>query len=93
MWVLGGQADELETAREKLRVLLASGAALAKFDELVVAQGGQLHYNQPDCGLPQASIKEKVAADRSGFVTGLDALKVGHSGHAVGSRTGKGWTM
>jgi len=85
MLVLGGQADELETAREKLRVLLASGAALAKFDELVVAQGGQLHYNQPDYGLPQASIKEKVAADRSGFVTGLDALKVGHSAMLLGA--------
>lgn len=83
--VLGGQADHLETAREKLQTLLSSGAALAKFDELVVAQGGRLHYNQPDYGLPQASIKEKVWAEKSGFITELDAMKVGHSAMLLGA--------
>lgn len=83
--VLGGQADHLETAREKLQTLLSSGAALAKFDELMVAQGGRLHYNQPDYGLPQASIKEKVWAEKSGFITELDAMKVGHSAMLLGA--------
>jgi pyrimidine-nucleoside phosphorylase len=85
MLILGGQADRLEAAREKLRTLLASGAALAKFDELVVAQGGHLEYNQPDYGLPQASIRENVCAERSGFITELDAMKVGHGAMLLGA--------
>lgn len=85
MLILGGQADHIEAAREKLRTLLASGAALAKFDELVVAQGGHLEYNLHDYGLPQASIRENVCALQNGFITELNAMKVGHSAMLLGA--------
>ncbi|HNX93106.1 MAG TPA: pyrimidine-nucleoside phosphorylase [Syntrophomonas sp.] len=85
MLMLGGKADRIEAAREKLLTLLASGAALAKFDELVIAQGGHLKYNQTDYGLPQASIRENVCAEKSGFITELDAMKVGHSAMLLGA--------
>jgi len=85
MLILGGKSDHIETARGKLRDLLVSGAALAKFDDLVVAQGGHLQYDLPGYGLPQASIKEKVFAEESGYITKLDAMKVGHSAMLLGA--------
>ncbi len=85
MLVLGGQSDHIQAAREKLQTLLSSGAALAKFDELVAAQGGCLHYDQPDYGLIQASLKENVWAEKNGFITGLDAMKIGHSAMLLGA--------
>lgn len=85
MLMLAGDCDHMEAAREKLRALLLSGAALAKFDELVIAQGGHLVYNLPGYGLPQASIREKVSAGRSGWIAEMDAMKVGHSAMLLGA--------
>jgi pyrimidine-nucleoside phosphorylase len=85
MLILGGKAERMEAARKKLQSLLSSGAALAKFDELVTAQGGCLKFDQPDYGLPQADIRENIYAQRDGFITELDAMKVGHSAMLLGA--------
>lgn len=85
MLILGGKSDHIEAAREELRELLSSGAALAKFAELVQAQGGQLQYDVPGYGLPQANIKEELLAEKDGYITELDAMQVGHSAMLLGA--------
>ncbi|HWQ75780.1 MAG TPA: pyrimidine-nucleoside phosphorylase [Syntrophomonas sp.] len=85
MVVLGGKANSIEIAREQVKRLLASGAALAKFDAMVTAQGGHLHYEQPGYGLPQAGVKEEVYATESGYVAAVDAMKVGHGAMLLGA--------
>jgi pyrimidine-nucleoside phosphorylase len=85
MLILAGSCSDLGAAQEKLQDLLASGQALAKFDELVVAQGGHLDYRLPFYGLPQAGIKEELIADQTGYIVELDALKVGHGAMLLGA--------
>ena len=52
--------------------VLASGAALGTWREMVAAQGGD-----PDQAMPAATVVHEVRAHRAGYVTRLDALKVG----------------
>jgi pyrimidine-nucleoside phosphorylase len=85
MLMLAGSCCSLEAAQGKMLDLLVSGQALAKFDELVVAQGGHLDYRLPFYGLPQARIKEELIADRAGYIVELDALKVGHGAMLLGA--------
>ena len=59
---------------------LQDGSALACWREMVVAQGGD-----PDASLPRARVVETVDADRSGFVTRLDARAVGVAAWRLGA--------
>lgn len=85
MLMLAGSCCSLEAAQGKMLDLLVSGQALAKFDELVVAQGGHLDYRLPFYGLPQAGIKEELIAGQTGYIVELDALKVGHGAMLLGA--------
>jgi len=53
-------------------VVLARGAALRKWSQIVTAQGGD-----PSAALGRASERVVVPAARSGYVTRLDAYKIG----------------
>ncbi len=59
---------------------LADGSALAKWREMVVAQGGD-----PDAAVPEASQRLSIRAERTGFVTRLDALAVGTAAWRLGA--------
>ena len=67
----------MEAARAKIQALIQSGAGLAKFQEIVRAQGGDpealVHYDR----LPKARHVSPVVASASGYVSRLDAEKVG----------------
>ena len=54
-----------------------SGAALEKFREFVVAQGGDPAMVDDVALLPEAPVKQAVAASQGGFVHGIDAREVG----------------
>jgi pyrimidine-nucleoside phosphorylase len=58
---------------------LRSGAGLAKFLQMLAAQGGQIEK-----GLPVAPIKLAVPSVADGFVESIDALEVGLSGLELG---------
>jgi thymidine phosphorylase len=60
--------------------VLASGAALPVWEQLVAAQGGD-----PSAALPVARFTHEVRADASGFVTGLDAKAVGVAAWRLGA--------
>ncbi|HEX6489319.1 MAG TPA: thymidine phosphorylase [Candidatus Dormibacteraeota bacterium] len=52
--------------------VLAAGAGREKFEAMLRAQGGRL-----DEGLPTSAVQLPLTAERSGWVTGVDALEVG----------------
>ncbi len=60
--------------------VLASGAALSTFERMVEAQGGDLSG-----GLPTATHRAEVVADRSGVVTAIDAMPVGLAAWRLGA--------
>ena len=59
---------------------IADGRALAAYRAMVRAQGGD-----PDAPLPQAAHTRVVPAPASGWLTGLDALKVGTAAWRLGA--------
>ncbi|MFI5355858.1 MAG: thymidine phosphorylase [Opitutales bacterium] len=76
MLQLGGVARSAAEARGQLEQGLRSGAALAKFREIVAAQGGDVRAIDDPRRLPQAKFKLTLPAPRAGFVTGVDAMGV-----------------
>jgi thymidine phosphorylase len=88
-----GPADLMEVTLALARQMLAlagldadpaaaieDGRALAAYRAMVTAQGGD-----PDAPLPQAAHTEVLAAAEAGWVTGLDALKVGTAAWRLGA--------
>jgi len=71
--VLAFQAADHQAARNLLDQKIASGEALAKFREMVAAQGGNLD------GLPPLPVGSEVAADKSGFVLSIHTEQLGHA--------------
>jgi pyrimidine-nucleoside phosphorylase len=71
--VLAGRAGDHQSARRLLDEKLASGAALAKFREMVAAQGGDLSR------LPPMPLGSEVPAGRAGFVLSIHTEQLGHA--------------
>ena len=67
------RAGSLEEARTKLQQTIDSGAALAKLEEMVAAQGGDL--NAPREIAPTT----EVVSPAAGYVTAMDAERLGES--------------
>jgi thymidine phosphorylase len=76
MLLLGGVAPDPAAARTQLQRAVSSGAALRKFREIVVAQGGDGRVVDEPARLPQARIKVPLNAARAGFVVEVDAMGV-----------------
>ncbi|MEO6866981.1 MAG: thymidine phosphorylase [Gaiellales bacterium] len=67
-------------ARARVESALASGAARAKWDEWIHAQGGD-----PSATLAVAPVQHVVAAPSSGVITEIDALAVGVAASHLGA--------
>src|SRR5262245_57191702 len=76
--VLSFRAADHQAARRLFDEKIASGEALAKFREMVAAQGGDLDRLPP---LPDGA---EVAAERAGFVLSIQAEQLGHAVIALG---------
>lgn len=89
----GGPQDLVDVTLELARVMLElvdvdaepaltliDGSALEKFEAMVRAQGGD-----PSAPLPEAAERKVVKAERDGFVTILDARKVGVAAWRLGA--------
>lgn len=73
----------LDEARELCRGKLADGSAYAVFEAMVKAQGGDLEAFQRV--LEKPTFKFKIQAMRSGYVTAIDAEKVGRVSLSLGA--------
>jgi len=77
--LLTSQAEStMQAARELATSALDSGAAFEKFEQMVVAQGGQ-----PSAALKVADAAE-VSAQQAGFVTAIDTEQLGMAVIAMG---------
>lgn len=85
MVFLGGKAESPDSGGEMLKELIENGAALDKFKTMVKKQGGDLKAINDFSLLPEAEQKILVAADRSGFISSLDALKIGSAVATLGA--------
>jgi pyrimidine-nucleoside phosphorylase len=74
--VLAGAAPDAAAARVRLEASVTSGSALAKFREMLAAQGGDPAVAEEPARLPQARIKRAIACGRGGVVVQVDAMGV-----------------
>jgi pyrimidine-nucleoside phosphorylase len=77
MVLLSGKAAGLDEAKALMREVRDDGRGLAKFRELVVAQGGDgRQVDDPD-RLPRARYIESIEAPRSGYIGAMDTSAIG----------------
>ncbi|MTI94847.1 MAG: pyrimidine-nucleoside phosphorylase [Firmicutes bacterium] len=85
MLVAAGAGTEAAEARFWLQELLASGAALAKFRELISVQGGDAGLIDNPQNLPRAPLKREVRARQKGWVSELDTRGIGAAALGLGA--------
>jgi pyrimidine-nucleoside phosphorylase len=79
-----GRADSTESARDMLRRSIDSGAALDKFAEFVAAQGGDASVARDTSILPQAPVVRELYAEKSGYISAINAAGVGRTSTILG---------
>lgn len=85
MTVLGGAFSDFDTAYNKLWDNIKSGVAIEKFKELVRIQGGNTDViDNPDM-LPSSKYNIEVKALSKGYITAMDAEKIGISAMLLGA--------
>ncbi len=84
MIYLGGAAKSVDEARELSVKLIASGAAMEKFREIVRLQDGNAKALDDFSLLPQAKNHEDVASPEAGYVAAMDCEKVGIASLVLG---------
>jgi pyrimidine-nucleoside phosphorylase len=89
MLVLSGSAPDTAVARTRLEASISSGAALAKFREVVAAQGGDPAVVDNAALLPQAKLTRALASPRGGVVGEVDALGIALAVLRMGGGRGK----
>lgn len=78
MLMLAQKATTREEAIAILEKMITEGKALAKFQEFIQAQGGQVQVTEnPRAYLPQAAYQHPVRSPKSSFVSKIDAQQVG----------------
>jgi pyrimidine-nucleoside phosphorylase len=77
MVMLADKAKNYDEAYKICEKQLRSGAALAKFEEMVKIQGGKLNE------LPVSSNTEDVLAEQDGYIGSFDTEKIGLAGIAL----------
>ena len=85
MFLLGGLDADLDEARARFDRVLASGAALHKFAEIVAEQGGDPAVVEDYARLPQAHFQDSVVAWREGYISGLEAEAIGCASMRLGA--------
>lgn len=76
MLFLAGRG-EMKECRALAELALIEGKALAKFREMVAAQGGDVGQVDDPSTLPQAALVEEILIPKAGFLSRVSALSVG----------------
>src|SRR5690606_19268712 len=85
MLVAGGKARDAKEARQMLNTLLQNGKAIDKFREFIIRQGGDASFLDDHKLLPKATHIVEVRADKEGFVSRMDAEKLGRAAMKLGA--------
>jgi pyrimidine-nucleoside phosphorylase len=80
MVVLAGIENSIEDARQRIKKVHESGAALECFRQNVAAQGGDARVcDEPASVLPLTEKSITIESPRSGFVVAVDAEEIGNA--------------
>jgi len=82
---LGGDNRNFAEIKGDLRDSLATGKALEKFRDIITAQGGDPAVIEHPEKLPRAGHVKEVAAVEGGYVTFMDAEKIGLAAMVLGA--------
>lgn len=85
MVFLAGICETQEAGKGIIRKILTSGAGLAKFKELIEAQGGNPGVLEDPGMLPTAPVVERIAAPRSGWIERLECRALGLAAMELGA--------
>ena len=85
MVVLGGKAETIEEARQKLEEAVKSGAALQVLKQFIQAQGGDSSVVDQPKKLPQAKYVTELPAKQSGYIAKIDAEEIGTAAMLLGA--------
>ena len=85
MIYLGGKAKTPEDGLEMAKEALADGRGLAKLREFISAQGGNPKVIEDYTLFPQHSVQKEIYAESSGYVTGIEAGKIGLASQHTGA--------
>ena len=79
MLVLAGKAENILQGRQILYENIEKGKGLAKFKELIEAQGGDPLVLEDYSRLPLSSLKREVFAPKSGYIGPMDTEMLGNA--------------
>lgn len=85
MLVLAGKAGTTKDAVKILENSLRDGSALARFRDMITAQGGDPAVLENQALLPTAAHKTVLTAETGGYVAECDALKIGLAAMSLGA--------
>ena len=85
MVVMAGRADTIGEAERQVREAITSGAGLDRFRRMIARQGGDPAVVDEPSRLALAPGREYARAPRAGYVTGLDAMRIGRAAAALGA--------
>jgi pyrimidine-nucleoside phosphorylase len=85
MLQLSGKIEDLEKGRKILRENLKNGKALAKFSEMITAQGGNAEVVDDLDLLPTAADTVEVKAEKGGYISEIKALDIGLAAMILGA--------
>ena len=77
MLLLADKATGLDEAKELVTAVRQNGAALAKFRQMVAAQGGNVAQVDDPTLLPRATFIEPLVAPRAGTIAAMNTGKIG----------------
>ena len=84
--LLAGKAETPEEAELTLLNALEAGAALNKFADFITAQGGDIRVVEtPTAILPIAKYQKEILSTRSGYITEVDAERIGMASFILGA--------
>jgi pyrimidine-nucleoside phosphorylase len=84
MFFIAGRCGTVEEGRQLAEKLIANGAAMQKFRQMVAAQGGDEHIIDDPRRLPHAKSQIDVVATESGFVSAMDCERIGVASLVLG---------
>ena len=82
---LAGKGDNIEENKQKMQEQINNGKAFEKLKQLVQKQGGDISYLDNPKKFKQAKYILSVIAEKSGYITRLDAQQVGEISMKLGA--------
>ena len=76
---------DIDEAARRVDEAIASGRAFAQMKRWIESQGGDASVLDDPARLPQASVQQELRAPRSGYLTHMDAQKIGESSAILGA--------